>query len=161
MISSPVALTRGFLAAAVVWGMSSAITVTIFSAVGAQTTIADVSGQSQRVQIIWWGAHAFCACVGGLLGVAIGGRSLTSARLARPMAATLTMALPVLAAGAIVLGVLVGLEVMGTALAIASGAGLLTGVAGGATYVVQSGLPDEFESYYPAPRETGQSWGSR
>jgi hypothetical protein len=161
VITRQVACTRGFLTAAVLWGLGSVVTVTVFRSVGAHTTIADVSGQSHRVQIIWWGSHAFCACIGGLLGVAIGGTALTGARLTRPLPGTLMLALPILAAGVVVLGALTRSGVMSADLAIASAAGLLTGVAGGAAYVLQSGVPDDVDSFYPAPRATGRSWGSR
>jgi hypothetical protein len=161
VITRPVALARGLLLAAVAWGVGSAVTVGGFRLLGAQTTIADVSGQSHRVQIIWWGAHAFCACISGLLGVAVGGTALTGARLARPAAATATLAVPVLVVGAAALGVLATVGVLSGQLALASVAGLLTGVAGGAVYVLQTGVPEDRDDYYPAPKVTGQSWGSR
>jgi hypothetical protein len=160
-MTSAVALARGLLVAALTWGTGSVAIVAVFSVLGASTTIADVSGQSHRVQIIWWAGHAFCACLGGLLGVAVGGSALTRDRLAAPAAATLLVAVPVLLLGAVVVVVLSTAGVTSGDLALASVVGLLTGVVGGAVYVLQSGPPEESAAYYPAPRAAGRSWGSR
>jgi hypothetical protein len=161
VVSRPVAIARGLLVAAVTWGTGALVTVAVFSVLGASTTIADVSGQSHRVQIIWWAAHAFCACLGGLLGVAIGGSALTRDRLATPAAATLLVSSPVLLLGAVALVALTTTGVTSGDLALASAVGLLTGALGGAVYVLQSGPPEEAGAYYPAPRTAGRSWGSR
>ncbi len=161
VVSRPVALARGFLVTTLSWGVGSLVTVVVFSVVGASTTIADVSGQSHRVQIIWWAGHAFCACLGALLGVAVGGSALTRDRLATPAAATVLVAAPVLLLGAVVLLVLTTVGVTSADLALASAVGLLTGAVGGAVYVLQSGPPEESVAYYPAPRAAGRSWGSR
>jgi len=160
MTSRSVALTRGLLTAALVWGAGSLLTLLSFHVVGAATTIA-VSGQTDRAQIVWWGAHAFFACLGGLLGVAIGGISLTRARLARPGAATSALGVPILVAGGAVLMALATTDRITGDLAFACGVGLLTGVVGGAVYVLQTGTPDAEYRHYPAARRTGQSWGSR
>jgi hypothetical protein len=160
-VSRPVALARGVLVAALTWGTGALVTVAVFSLLGSSTTIADVSGQSHRVQIIWWAAHAFSACLGGLLGVAVGGSALTRERLATPAAATVLVATPLLLLGAVVLVALTAADVTGGDLALASAVGLLTGAVGGAVYVLQSGPPEEAGAYYPAPRPAGRSWGSR
>lgn len=161
MTSRPVALARGLLTAALVWGIGSLLTLVAFGVVGAPTTIADVSGQTDRAQIVWWGAHAFFACLGGLLGVAIGGISLTRARLARPGAATSALGVPILAVGGTVLMALTATDRIAGDLAFACGVGLLTGVVGGTVYVLQIGMPDDEYRHYPAARRAGQSWGSR
>jgi hypothetical protein len=93
--------------------------------------------------------------------VGIGGSALTGNRLTSSSAATVLLAVPVLLVGAVVLGVLTVAGVSSADLALASGAGLLTGALGGAVYVLQSGPPDEATGFYPAPRATGRSWGSR
>lgn len=162
MITRPVAVVRALLVAGVVWGLGSAATFAVFKAMGAHTTIADVSGQSHRVQIIWWGAQAFFACAGGVLGVALGGTALTSAGLAGPGSAAGWASVPVLVGGAGVLAAINATEVIGRPLALACLVGLVIGVAGGATYVIESGTPDDLDVFRNASgRRTGQSWGSR
>ena len=160
MTSRPVALARGLLTAALVWGVGSLLTLVVFHVVGTPTTIA-VAGQTDRAQIVWWGAHAFFACLGGLLGVAIGGISLTRERLARPGAATSALGVPILTVGGAVLMALVTADRMAGDLAFACAVGLLTGVVGGAVYVLQTGVPGAEHRYYPAAPRAGQSWGSR
>ena len=161
-MTRPVAIARALLVTALVWGAGAAATFAIFHAAGAHTTIKDVSGATQRVQIIWWGAHAFVACAGALLGVALGGMALTRAALAQPAAAAVCAGVPVILLGIVVMGALGLSGSMGGALVMASLVGVLIGVAGGMTFIGISGEPDDLGDFYARrPRAQSQGWGSR
>lgn len=162
MISTPVAVVRGLLISIVVWGVSAGVTLVAFHAMGAHTTIADVSGQSRRVQIVWSGAHAFSACIGGLLGVGVGGTALVRGHVRGPLAAVGLVAGPIVAVAATVIGVLAITGQIGTPLSEAASVGLLIGLIGGGAYVLQSDVSADVTSPYPEPRRAqGRSWGSR
>lgn len=160
MISRTAAITRGILVTAASWGAGAGVTTLAFRILGASTTVNDGSGNT-RVQIIWWGSHAFCACGGALLGAALGGTALTNASLSEPLPASLSVAIPILVMGMVVVGVLTLADVMGPGLALANLLGLLIGAVCGSAYVIARGMPDDLGHSFGTPRQRSQGWGSR
>lgn len=161
-MTRPVAVTRGLLTAAVVWGLGALLTALAFKAVGANTTIHDVGGEASRAQIIWWGTQAFFACVGTLAGVIVGGTALTRNFVAEGWTAVAWLAMPIALLSAIALFVLHAVGTLGAAFSVALAAGVVIGVLASALYVVESSGRDAPRSLYEAPsKRSGQSWGSR
>jgi hypothetical protein len=157
-----VAVTRGLLATGVVWGLGALVTALAFHAVGAHTTIRDVSDEATRAQIIWWGTQAFFACVGTLVGVIAGGTALTRGYVTEGWPAVGWTATPIVLLSGVGLVVLHSAGTLGTAVTIALAAGVVIGALASSFYVVESSGRDEPRNLYEAPRRrTGQSWGSR
>lgn len=162
MITRPVAVTRGVLAAAAIGVVGAGIIVLGFSLAGADRTITDVQGAGSRVNVLWWGSTAFVACAAILAGVIAGGMALTGAGLSSPGRAVLTVATPLALLTVASIGTASGLGWLADRTALPVGVGCAIGFVGGALYVIQRGVIDQvpqFSSHRELP--ASRAWGSR
>lgn len=160
MMTRPVAVARSVIVTGVVWGVGAAVVVGLFAVVGARSTIALGDGAS-RVQLVWLGSHAFVACAGSLLGVALGGSALTRSGVTSPRGAVALVGPLTLLAALAALAALRGWAHVDDVTAGALAVALVTGTLGATFFVAQSGEPPTGLPYRSAEGPRSRSWSSR